>query len=199
MALFSASQLRTAGEQELRKSWGYARSASDVLREEVKKQSTAGHYDIFLSHAFRDAELILGLRNAIVGMGFSVYVDWLEDPTLDRENVTPATAEVLRSRMRTCLSFLFATSEAAAESKWMPWELGYFDAYKQGRVAILPISNSQTPGNSWKGREYLGLYPYITRDTIRNTATDTLWIHSSPTAYITFSEWLKGQEPVERR
>jgi hypothetical protein len=199
MALFSAAQLRNAGQAEVRKSWAYAQSAKELLREEVRKQSSSAQYDIFLSHAFRDAELILGLRNALVGMGFSVYVDWLEDPTLDRERVTPETAKMLRIRMRACSSLLFATSDAAADSKWMPWELGYFDAYRGGRVAIIPVSESQHPGDDWKGREYLGLYPYITRNTAKGTLTETLWAHTSPSSYVIFREWLKGTAPFERK
>ena len=125
-----------------------------------------------------------------------MYVDWIEDPSLDRENVTVATAELLRRRMRKCASLFFATSEAASSSKWMPWELGYFDAHK-GRVAIVPVSDSEKPGNSWKGREYLGLYPYVTRD--QNTLHKlTLWIHDSEKTYVSFGEWVKGKGPYAR-
>lgn len=41
----------------------------------------------------------------------------------------------------------------------MPWELGYFDGYKPGFVAILPLV--QSSGSDFKGQEYLGFYPYI--------------------------------------
>lgn len=50
------------------------------------------------------------------------------------------------------------TTENYQKSKWMPWELGYFDGSK-GKVAILPMVDSIA--HSFDGTEYLGLYPYI--------------------------------------
>jgi hypothetical protein len=37
--------------------------------------------------------------------------------------------------------------------------MGYFDGFRPGRVAILPLV--KTPGSGFEGQEYLGLYPYI--------------------------------------
>lgn len=41
-------------------------------------------YDIFLSHSFSDAELILGVTQIIKAQGRTVYVDWIEDKALNR-------------------------------------------------------------------------------------------------------------------
>jgi hypothetical protein len=41
----------------------------------------------------------------------------------------------------------------------MPWELGYFDGLRQGRIAILPLV--ATEGAAFRGQEYLGLYPKV--------------------------------------
>jgi hypothetical protein len=41
----------------------------------------------------------------------------------------------------------------------MPWELGFFDGYRPGQVAILPLV--RTSGETFEGQEYLGLYPYV--------------------------------------
>jgi hypothetical protein len=46
----------------------------------------------------------------------------------------------------------------------MPWELGYYDGFRPGYVAILPLV--QTAGGSFSGQEYLGLYPYMEHLTI---------------------------------
>jgi hypothetical protein len=59
--------------------------------------------------------------------------------------------------MGNCESLIFATSDASPASKWMPWELGYFDGRRPNRVAILPLVESATHG--FRGQEYLGLYP----------------------------------------
>jgi hypothetical protein len=39
----------------------------------------------------------------------------------------------------------------------MPWELGYFDGLRNGKVGIFPLIES--PGTAFLGQEYLGLYP----------------------------------------
>ena len=196
MPLFSASELRTRAYTDLRKSTSF-RTATQELKVGVEEQASRQSYDIFLSHSFTDAELILGLRNEIVGMGFSVYVDWLEDPNLSRKSITPGTAETLRVRMRQSSTLLFATSEASIESRWMPWELGYFDGHK-GRVAILPITQDSASGDHYTGREYLGLYPYITVDTIKGTFNRTLWVHRAEREYVTVREWIDGKLPLKR-
>ena len=61
--------------------------------------------------------------------------------------------------MRRSQSLIYATSTASSHSKWMPWELGYFDGFRPGFVAILPLV--QSTGDDFAGQEYLGLYPYI--------------------------------------
>jgi hypothetical protein len=43
----------------------------------------------------------------------------------------------------------------------MPWELGYFDGHKPGRVAIMPLPSSALTG--FTGQEYLALYPNVER------------------------------------
>lgn len=114
-------------------------------------------YDIFLSHAHEDAEVITGLKILIEREGLSVYVDWIEDPTADRSLITARTANMLRERMKHCKFLLFASSKASSTSKWMPWEIGYFDGLRSEHVGILPIV--QTAGGGFSGQEYLGLYP----------------------------------------
>jgi len=113
-------------------------------------------YDIFLSHAFEDAELITGVKILIERQGLTVYVDWIEDSQADRGNVTAKTADLLRERMKHCNFLVFATSKASPQSKWMPWELGYFDGLHPNQVGILPIVETQ--GGAFSGQEYIGLY-----------------------------------------
>ncbi len=65
------------------------------------------------------------------------------------------------NRMNNCQALIYASSEASPSSKWMPWELGYFDGRKPGRVAIMPLASSAATG--FKGQEYLELYPDLER------------------------------------
>lgn len=120
------------------------------------QKSLAGTYDVFLSHSIRDEVMVLGLKRELESVNLTVYVDWVEDPNLDREMVTPITAAKLRERMRSCRSMVYATSRNASMSRWMPWELGYFDGNKGPlKVAICPI---ETGDGTFQGEEYLGVY-----------------------------------------
>jgi len=51
----------------------------------------------------------------------------------------------------------------------MPWELGYFDGLRQGRIAILPLVAND--GARFQGQEYLGLYPLVERLPARDGVT----------------------------
>jgi hypothetical protein len=137
------------------------KSADRILRESVDAFAGGKSYDIFLSHCFKDAETIAGVKAWLEEQGQTVYVDWIDDAQVDRSNVTAATAALLRERLRASMSLLFATSEASPSSKWMPWELGYFDGFRPGRVAVLPIV--ERAGGTFVGQEYLGLYPIIAK------------------------------------
>ena len=79
-------------------------------------------FDVFLSHSYDDAEVILGVKKIMESIGLKVYVDWIDDAGLDRGNVTRKTAAILRMRMRNSSSLVYAHSESSGDSKWMPWE-----------------------------------------------------------------------------
>jgi hypothetical protein len=170
----------------------FYKSASDILVEHGRKQQIDRTYAIFMSHASMDSDIILGVKGILEAMGYSVYIDWIEDPQLDRSKVTPATAATLRERMNLCQSLFYATTENSSSSKWMPWECGYFDGKKQ-RTAILPITRYSA--NSFNGQEYLGLYPYILRDPRNSDNKQCLWVHRTHEVYVEFESWLAGAEP----
>jgi hypothetical protein len=135
-----------------------ANAAADSLRTASK--STTGNFDIFLSHCVRDARVILGVRDWLTSQDLRVYVDWIDDPEMDRSAVSRATAARLRQQMQRSRSLLYATSRAAKASRWMPWELGFFDGLKGSeRVSIMPLDSSG--GDEFIGEEYLGLYKQI--------------------------------------
>lgn len=159
MAFFTLQQAQMAFDRSQKARVG--RTASQVLTEEVASVKATDRFDIFLSHSLQDARAVRGAKALLEEQGFSVYVDWEVDRQLNREKVAPATANVLRQRMRASDSLLFATSENSSSSKWMPWELGYFDGLRQGRIAIFPLV--ATEGNTFRGQEYLGLYPVVER------------------------------------
>ncbi len=190
MSLLTKSAVRNRARQEVPHN---VRIAS-VLTERMQDQDAMDEYHIFLSHAFDDKELILGAALTIEDIGYTVYLDWRDDPALDRKNINRGTALKLRKRIRNSRCLFFATTRNTSNSLWMPWELGFKDG-DNTRCAILPIANE--PTNSYSGREYLSVYPYVTQD--RNNIGDRhLWIHRSSSCYIEFVEWLNGGRPTWR-
>lgn len=188
MALFTRNEIRAKASY-------LSKSASIILAENYTSFSKTASYDIFLSHSYLDADEILGLKLAIEELGYNVYVDWIVDRQLNRSNVNKETAAIIRTRMENCKSLFFATSNNSTESKWMPWELGYFDGIKK-KVAILPIADNVT--FEYKGQEYLGLYPYVMKAKTQGGNKEALWIHNDSQTYIIFEAWLNGTEPYRR-
>jgi hypothetical protein len=182
MSLFNIPDLKAKGRAA---TFGTFKTTNSILNESVQNFSLFGTYDIFLSHSIADAEVILGLRNELKSKGYSVYVDWIEDPNLNRANVTKETAIYIQDRMKTCKSLLYATSISATSSKWMPWELGFFDGFKK-KVAIIPITSLANSTDEFKGQEYLGIYPYVV------VTGSTLYIHNTVSSYIDFDRWLRN-------
>lgn len=201
MALFTEDSLRSrARKQAFRGTfYTYESKARSMLAESVTNQVNLSAqnktFDIFLSHSSTDAEVVAGLKLELEDLGYSVYVDWIEDPLLSRTNVTKATALALKVRMNHCTALLYAFSENASNSKWMPWELGYFDGIK-GTVAVLPIAN--TSKHSFQGSEYLGIYYYIQISEISGTNKTALWVYEKPDKYIIYSAWVTGGQPIQR-
>lgn len=172
-------------DQVLRKSYS-TRDSRDILLDSVTSFTEAKTYDMFLSHSIRDAEIVLGVKKLIEDLGYSTYVDWIDDPTLDRTKVTPKTADVLRRRMRSSKSLMYITTDNADSSRWMPWECGYFDGLRD-KVAIVPVKGYRT--DNFEGLEYLGLYPYCVKakDILQR---ERLWIHRDQQTYVSYEAWL---------
>ena len=167
-----------------------------VLNENVQtfRKDSKDKYDIFLSHSYLDKTLVYTVVDLFNQAGYSVYVDWIEDQQLDRSKVNAATANTLRERMELSKSLAYVATSNSSNSKWCPWELGYVDALKNGRCAILPIMKDDS--STFKGQEYLGLYPFIDYALNKNTHTYEFWVNDPQSGnYISLGEWLSGANP----
>jgi hypothetical protein len=121
--------------------------------------------------------LILGVKGLLENQGFTVYVDWIDDAQMDRSKVSRETASILRRRMRQSGSLVFVATEAASSSKWMPWELGYFDGFRPNMVAVLPLVDNST--ETFRGQEYLALYPVINKDKYIDNGRQDVFVEDS--------------------
>lgn len=156
-------------------------------------------FDIFLSHSYRDKKIIPALKKELENMGFSVYVDWINDKFLSRNEVNKKTAAILQTRMNQSKCLIYATSDNTKTSRWMPWELGYFDGIKNKMVGILPIkAKDNNFTNDFHGEEYLSLYYYIDKAPTKTSDKEVLWVNESKSKFVNFSAWLNGSKPSER-
>lgn len=179
MAIYTSAELKSIATEKRYIFENKLFSAQNEDRDE---------YDIFLSHSYLDKEDVKGLYLELTGLGYSVYVDWIVDPELNRNNVTKESAELIRKRMKSSKSLLLAISENASISKWIPWELGYVDG-NTNKCAIIPVSHEHYAPEVFNGKEYLKLYPFVKKSTLRGTTFEKLWVVEGSKTYSTLKEW----------
>ncbi|USS84808.1 toll/interleukin-1 receptor domain-containing protein [Fructilactobacillus myrtifloralis] len=166
-------------------------------RNEVQKNlgrafGNSSSYDLFISHSFKDKNLIGALASLFEKDGISVYIDWIQDSTLDRLNVTSRTANVIKNRIKQCTGLAYIATKNIVDSKWCPWELGIGDGMNNGKVCILPIL--ETKSDTFHGQEYLGLYQYIDYSSAGSYGGSHFWINDPQDGekIVTLKEWLRG-------
>ena len=133
---------------------------NEAVEIHEKRASLNTEVTVFLSHEHSDKNLVKQAVALFNSLGVSVYVDWLDSsmPPV----TSPTTADRLKKAIRGSDKSILLASDAAVESKWCNWELGLGDAAKNLRnIAILPAAST---AESWKGNEYLGIYPVITSE-----------------------------------
>lgn len=197
MAVLGEGEVRARAR---RRAQDRGRTVEDELAASAQK--TADRYDVFLSQTIRDAEIVLGVYDLLTEMGLSVFCDWIATPEIDRSAVSPANAEFIRLAMSVSDTLLFLDTENADQSRWMCWEIGWFDG-ENGHVAVLPVLPEGA--RDYRGREFLGLYPYVELDEegklriVRPYATNRhgVSLFESPNS-TSFERW-RGEGPARMR
>lgn len=184
--ILSETRIRLAAEEAKRQ------RLDEYYRMNSVRFSTATTYDLFISHSFRDRDIVIGLSHLFTSAGYKVYIDWIDDGNLDRKNVTQETASLIKRRINCSLGLSYISTSNSVISKWCPWELGVGDG-RHGKVCILPIMN--VPFN---GQEYLGLYPYLEYSQVLGQSRYEFWVYdqNDHNRYRVLSEWLKGESLI---
>ena len=163
--------------------------AKSLIYESTQIKS---HYDFFLSHSSADMNVINGLYRELVGQGFSVFVDRIDA----KGTAIEAMADKLKSAMNKSKYILYVHTHNSKNSKWTPWEIGYFDGKRNGMCCVFVISDD---GKPYKGQEYLGLYLQLNYARYENRDKKDFWIcnPNNQNEYIVLREWLKGKQPYK--
>lgn len=166
-------------------------SEKNIINRNNTIHSERELFDLFLSHSYLDKKLILTLIVLFNNAGYSVYVDWIYDKNLNRNNVSPKTASVIKKRVSTCKGLSYIATRNIGNSKWCPWELGLADGMLNGKSCILPVMEES---GTFRGREYLGLYPYIEYGKTRRRKVYDFWVKNQKSAnrYTSLRDWLDG-------
>ena len=134
---------------------------------------------VFISHRHDDLEDLQGVLGFLEDeYKVKVYID-SKDSSMP--SVTSGvTASKIKERICQCDKFILLATDGAVESKWCNWELGYGDSQKFSSedIAILPLKRKGYDDSSYKGNEYMQIYPYI--------------------AYYDGTEFYRDRTPVQR-
>lgn len=145
------------------------------INENYNKRILEHHskYDIFLSHATDDKEVMQLSKAYFEQQGKTVYVAEIDDFIPHKaKDITKEHVEKIQHAMDISNAFYYVLSKCEKTSTWMPWELGYFDGKygKVRKIGVLSIyDNSSDDEKNFEGHEYLKLYPHKEYDKI---ATD---------------------------
>lgn len=165
MGFFTKNELLIEAKKFKSYDIGIGIESYNTIYESVRA-SASEKFDYFISHSFHDKEFVKGLFQYLTEKRKRVYVDWIIDKQLDRADVNEQTALVLRQRMDNCKELLYAISHNAAGSKWMPWELGYFDA-KKGKTSVKILPIVENAYESFKDQEFTKIYNKVKKEDFR--------------------------------
>lgn len=116
---------------------------------------------IFLSHKhsdLNDLKDIIGFLQS--NYNVNVYIDSMDKNMPQMTN--GETAQRIKNIIKTCDKFILLATNDAIESKWCNWELGFGDANKyRDNIALFPIKEKGTYDYTYKGNEYMLIYPFI--------------------------------------
>lgn len=128
-------------------------------------QVSTSRTTIFLSHKHQDLDDlkdIIGLLQT--QFNAKVYIDSMD------ASMPARTSGVTATRIKNIIDksdkFILLATNNAIDSTWCNWELGYGDARKfRNNIAIFPIKPKGTADSTYKGHEYMQIYPHITKYT----------------------------------
>lgn len=117
---------------------------------------------VFISHKHNDLEDLKGLIGFLqTEYNVKTYID---SNDVKMPKITSGeTARRIKEKIKTCKKFILLATNAAIESQWCNWELGFGDAFKSKNndIAILPMNDKGITDDKYSGNEYMELYPAI--------------------------------------
>lgn len=150
-------------ETELKSYSNFVRLSETKSAQRLMQSRYSGDPWVFLSHSHKDKSLVEFTKQFLASQGVNVYVDWMDGGMPDV--IGPQTAIKIREKIAANKKFILLATANALSSKWVPWELGCADGIKTSKnIAVLAV---RPDGGAWSGNEYVGLYPIIESEGVR--------------------------------
>lgn len=139
-------------------------------------------FDVFISHKKEDIDIAKRLQARIDQLGYKCYVDAQDKGLSEAEKRGDGHLALplrLREKLRNCLSLIYVCSPKSPLSRWMPWELGFFDGrYDKSAAGIYLTEDVVEKGAGQDGaisaiQEYLNLYPTVNDDNLEDFLKQT--------------------------
>jgi hypothetical protein len=138
--------------------------------------------DVFISHKQQDRSRCEVLKKRIESWGFSCYADFA-DPANATGDDPQRLANHIRDNLRNSRCLVYAYSSVSVQSKWMPWELGFYDGrWGQYQIALFDLDQigsparravvSEGPANALTIQEYLAMYRDLSESELREFLSD---------------------------
>lgn len=182
----------------------YRRRTKKFSADNIVNLTESFHRDksrpmVFLSHKHDEQDILQDVVAFLKEEGVDVYVDWM-DPSMPAYT-NAETAHSLKQKIKIADKFILVATPNAINSKWCNWELGLGDAAKyKEHIALLPINKTY---ETFKGAEYLAIYPYIYYEDGNNKDTKGRYIRegyyvkyrldNGNKRLIPFKRWLKAK------
>jgi hypothetical protein len=142
--------------------------------------------DVFISHQRADIRGAESLAQRIRALGHSCYLDAFDASLVGKH--AGALADHVRVKLRGARALIFYFTDHATASKWMPWELGFFDGrWGKATVGIFLAADGVAPAvaarpaspAAFTVQEYLEIYERVTVESLpdfldRAASFDTL-------------------------
>lgn len=121
----------------------------------------SGKRTIFLSHKHSDLEDLKDIIGFLKrNYNVDVYIDSMDADM--PQQTCGETAHRIKNIIQKCDRFILLATDAAIDSKWCNWELGFGDAHKyRDKIALFPIKERGSYDSQYKGNEYMQIYPFI--------------------------------------
>lgn len=110
-------------------------------RIQNSKEQKLKEYDFFISHSSTDYKTVQILIRELNKNSKDVYCDWINDVDyLKRNLVGGVTKTVIEKRLEQSNGVLFVKSEDSEQSKWVKYELNYFDSLNR-KIYVIDKKN----------------------------------------------------------